>query len=762
MASSLEDILARGGHNPAGLINGDRLVASVRSDDQGSFKDKVFSFTGHGDIFYHDVDDPGSVYHAVTGKDGRLLKDERFRVDVANAERAPFRHGEGYDVGSFLEDLDSLSQRVRGRPFLPDSTRWFREQLGHLSSDPAVVSEDEVRGALEGYRASTASAGPFGRDGVERRVVRLLDRQFLSKAHEYRSLKEDPGRRVEEEFRGSPFEHLILTADAYSGYLDSLRGVKSHTEKEAGRYEAFIAHGLAARLDGEDVEPDKDDLTELVLSKLLYGMDEASLGRAAEELLESYVPGVVGKASGKHAKESLRSHGLSLERPDGMPPGWKHYHPTVKRGHASLTLSTDGSEPASVHARVDLGAVEPFARDDWLLKGGRRPFSGLVDAYNGARDAVRSGLGSLKSGVVRKAMPYVVSGALLFGGGWLVNRHADDVVDRLQDRVEESSPVEQEGGGGVDYVVGPEDFGPASSGQAASEDVSSSYVVEPGDCLWDIAESYTGGGLADVVEATDALAEENGMLSVAAYEDSVAAGASVSAADNPHLIFPGQELSVPAGSYEGSAGTEDSVKTVGYQGKSGGGSGGEDAGGSSGFGGIAGLVAGVAAAGVAAAACRRRKKKGSSLDDHVQYALPAADVKSLPAHVEPVAGPSSYVDVVEDVVRLRNRGASFRDIRDRYDGFRSDRDVVSALRDYQGLVQSGVAGGEVLHRYDSRVASDEFKARMVHEYRHNEGSLRDVRQLLKKEYGLDASEATISSYARRELGVSSRREARGL
>ncbi|MBW2982970.1 LysM peptidoglycan-binding domain-containing protein, partial [Candidatus Woesearchaeota archaeon] len=712
MVSSLEDILASGGENPAGLINGDRLVASVRGDDQGSFGDKVFSFTEHGDILYHDVDEPGELYHAVTDKEGRLSKDERFRVDVANAERASFRPGDGYDVGSFLADLDSLSRRVRGRSFLPDSTRWFREQLGHLSADAAMVSEEELSEALKGYRASTASMGPFGRDGVERRVVRLLDRQFLSKAHEYLSLKEDPGRRVEDEFRGSPFEHLVLTADAYSGYLGSLRGVKSHTEKEAGRYEAFLARGLAARLDGNVVKPDNDDLTELVLSKLLYGMDKASLGRAAEELLESYVPGVVGKASGKHAKESLRSHGLSLERPDGMPSGWKHYHPTVKRGHASLTLSTDGEEPASVHARVELGEEAPFVRDDWLLKERRRPFAGLSGAYRSVRDSVSKGLGSLGSGVVRKALPYVVSGALLFGGGWLVNRHADDVVGWLEDKVEESSPVERPAGE-RDYVVGEEGSEAAPPERVVSEEASSSYVVEPGDCLWDIAESYTGGGLADVVDATNALAEENGMLSVAAYEDSVAAGASVSAADNPHLIFPGQELSLPVGSYGASAGTADSVGVSAYEEPSGdeGGEGDSD-GGSSGLGGIAGLVAGVAAA--SAAACR--KKRGSSLDDRVRYALPpAAETKALPAHVEPSSAPSSYVDVVEDAVRLRNRGASFRDIRERYDGFRSDDDVVSALRDYQGLVQSGVAGDESLHRYDSRVASDGFKARMVHE-----------------------------------------------
>ena len=84
----------------------------------------------------------------------------------------------------------------------------------------------------------------------------------------------------------------------------------------------------------------------------------------------------------------------------------------------------------------------------------------------------------------------------------------------------------------VETAPAPESSPPPASG-TGGQAAPASYVVEPGDCLWDIAERA-------LVQANQPIDPASVLAAVAVWWD-----ANSSQIDDPDLIFPGQVLQAP-------------------------------------------------------------------------------------------------------------------------------------------------------------------------------------------------------------------------
>ncbi|MBD3209382.1 LysM peptidoglycan-binding domain-containing protein [Candidatus Woesearchaeota archaeon] len=628
-----------------GLINGDRLSA-ILSSSGASFKDKVFFVTEQGDFYYTDKDeDRWSVYQVIYDREkGALVQDERSHVQ-RTSEEEPFVTPERqrYDAQEVIKSLHKMAEQAGEHPFVSDETCWFRQQLFDLAEENGVqqVKEDELWEAIKGYVPSKNSVAPFGRDSVERLV-----------------LKRDGGRR---------------------------HGKRWHRPITASEAERIVC---AAK----DLE-----------KKKLSGDEQYMLKK---DFLDDYLIGRHVTTDAKNLRVFLQEHELdnSSERrthmyePQSSKDHWQFRMPGDPRLHIILTQG----KPGSTYVREPLD-LKPLFRKKWhdTIRGwwGKKKRS--------FRKSVRH--------VRRHGLAYGLSLALLASAGsFFKGQHygARQERERTEQIIEE--PVKR----------------PVFEKKTVQ--VQEPYIVRKGDCLWNIAKKYAGDSDRDVLEKTDEIATENGMLTISEYEQKRAGGETVAKQENPNLIYPGDTLRV---SQEREVVVENKSPKESVD------------------------------AAVAEPVEEEKEDVG-----HVLYAPPVQRrmqeryvprTTGVVQEKERVEQPVDYVGVLQAMVRMKNSGSSLDEIAGEYAGFRDRDDVRKAFADYQGFVQSGViTQPDVVDRYDGRVANTDFKCRVVHEYQRGKGTLSEIRRDLKKEYGMDVSESTISRYARQALGVGSRKAAR--
>ena len=675
----LEALVGSAGKNLSRkLINGDVLAGIFASEEH---EGKVFFATQQGDLWYVEGEEAYQVDHDDKGSlIGLGLPEESSR----------FSQGFGYDTDSLLVDLDDISRRVAGRPYLGDETARFRDQLVGLASEevPVRVGEELSR-AIASYVPTMGSVAPMGRYTAERTLLKRMD---------------DRGKK------GRIWNRPLNDRDA------------------------FMIASVASRLRGDD-QPEPVGEGHHGIARMLRSESDRDILKHAHDIISEYVVGREFFIEGS-IRSFLQEHGLF----NGEGSHEQMYDVKRSRDHWQFSLHGDRE------VVIDIKKGEPAYAYERTLRP--EPRKGLRDLYVGLKRGVRK----TWDGVLGRAAPYIMGGLLLANGFsyWLGKRAAPQAEPPAQEWVQEA---------------------PIASSEKASMEASeeATYVVRPGDCLWDIAkERAAEKGDAAVLSRTDSLARLNGKLTIGEYLSRRDRGQRVSAGENPNLIFPGDTLRMP--SYHGvehdAAVVHESASVLADSSQV-----------------TRSDASGTLAAplGISAFA----KSDGVSIDEAVvedpattkgQVALPQGLERSLyvPALTQekakkaddavlPSGGARDYVGVVQDLVRLRNEGASLGELRERYNGFRSDEEVRGALRDYQGMVQSGVIRPDeegLLGRYDRRVASDAFKHRLVHEYAHSDRSLRDLSSSLSREYGMRVSASTISKYARRELGVHGRREAR--
>ncbi len=106
----------------------------------------------------------------------------------------------------------------------------------------------------------------------------------------------------------------------------------------------------------------------------------------------------------------------------------------------------------------------------------------------------------------------------------------------------------------------------------------------------------------------------------------------------------------------------------------------------------------------------------------------------------------NYLELLEDLVEEKNN--------DYYS--KIDENKIRALKDYQKFYQSKIVEGSIIQRYDNRIACDEMKERIMHDYQYSIKTLKELANDYKQEYGHSISASTISRRARKELGVKKR------
>lgn len=118
-----------------------------------------------------------------------------------------------------------------------------------------------------------------------------------------------------------------------------------------------------------------------------------------------------------------------------------------------------------------------------------------------------------------------------------------------------------------------------------------------------------------------------------------------------------------------------------------------------------------------------------------------------------------YTAILEKIVNMKNEGANYQAIQEKYTGFSNINTLKKGFQDYQHNYQNGTFKNNI-KKYDNKIATEEYKNKIIKHYQQSNKTLKEIAQDLSKEYGMNISTSTISRYARKELNVKNRREAK--
>jgi LysM repeat protein len=790
---SLEQLLNDQNARPSRplLANGDEILAVVRSAEQEELKGKAFFFTGQGDIFYVDEEGEGKqVYQAAYKRKKGMLVDDRFLVRNANKDRLPMGYGPSGSekvMKRAIESLETIARATRRKGFLPEETAWFSTQLQEYAQESveggAKVPEKEILERLSRYVPTSGTVSLFGRGAAGKEVVRTVDK-------DYRALLKRTGYTLEGVFKENEqksigvVEYLLARMDIQQKRAEE---VAAETTMSVGidELESEFLAGVAARLSGKEFDRQGDDSTEKGrIQAMLTKIQKEDIGKFAEDVLSRYV---LSKKfpTGKRIQDELKDHGVDLGLAEPTPKAWRHYDPKVKNGKGGVFLET-GKERMLIS--IEKGAPISYAREAFVEE--RTKLAGRIGtAYHvvqkdlgGALRGFGKRIGKAKDHLRHNLVVYALAAGIALGGsgGYLIRGQQDRARDGseqrdrtqqettgqrdraqnddLEQKVQEYQEKETENTGkNADYL---QEAARLAEEQKTATQLPTSYTVKSGDCLWNIAKGTLPDSVrmdnAAVLTETDRLAAENGKLTIRDYTQAKADGKSVAKQVDPNYILPGQELKMPGKEYqkkeetkkEATAPEKRGTNYEGQQKRS-------DK-----------YVIPPLVMPLLTPQDATKNSSGYTLKNIYRKELPlkgaALEERVAPMRKGDMVQQSQkfgYLDVLAEMATMRAQGAGLSELRAKYDGFRDDAGVIKALQDYQGYVQSGMMQG-YLGSYDRRIASDSLKARIVHEYRTNPGSLREVREALRKEYGMDISQSTISKYSREMLSVKSRKEAR--
>ncbi|MBN1274735.1 hypothetical protein JXA12_00375 [Candidatus Woesearchaeota archaeon] len=471
--------------------------------------------------------------------------------------------------------------------------------------------------------------------------------------------------------------------------------------------------------------------------------ERISLGENDKEalrrnIIEKYGFGRWAVTDERSIKSFLNKHDLG----NGTQERTHLYDPQFNKGRTKqqfylksepdlrVTLIKGEAKPSYERVPLDIEAV--LGRERWADK--------MRGAFTDCKEKARAAYGSFKEDAKERWEKFrsgvrsaYVAGALIagiaLGGAGAHLGHRFHGTDHEREAPVATQPAQSSAAESL------------ATGEEVAAQAQRPYerVVRPGDCLWRIAKEFSEEQTnKSVYEKTNEIARKNGKLTIPEYQEKRGRGEDVTKQEDPNLIYPGERVLIPRGAAQSSE--EQSIDVVVQD---------EAASDDEKKGVVAGAAAGIAGV-VGALAYRHR---ASPL--RIVYA-------QVPAVRGAAAGPVDYVSVLEDLVRMKNEGASLKEMREKHDGFTDDREVRKAFNDYQAYVQAGTMRGEPIRRFDAGVVSEEYWNRMVHEYRHGQQSLRRLSEELGREYGMHVSSSTISRHARRALGVGSREEARTL
>ena len=664
---SLEQLVDKNNFLNKGLINGDKLLASVKSSDEAD--KNTYFFTEHGDIYYHTEE--GEFHQPVFNPHtNKIIRNDRTSIEKLNVKEVPFEK-ENYQVHKELADIRGI--KLPQEPVVANQY-WFREQLKEVD-DQVVVNSKSLLEMIKEYTPTNASLKPFGRETTQRKFV------FLNPDGSDQSYSLDELRKMTQTLKNSHKSDLIEEVlqlkhftDTYIENLSVEREVEFSDEKRVPRF--LNDHGLNNGSEKHQgvyqhekkkkhfsIKNDKDQFTKISYEKV---NNPKSFVRESVPL--------------SHFVDESFSQKLK---------GWYEQH-----------------KPAKL-------------------------FSGLSKRFNDAKHHIKN-----------NAIKY---GAGLFLAASTLGLYAPKCSDEVREPVFVDS-VEQPVNDRFEVMTFTQEPNPTDSTltdeviTVTFETEDEEYVVQKGDCLWSIAKEYASTN-KEVLEKTNKLAIANEKLSIGDYEYKVAQGEVVSNDLNPNYLMVGDTIIIP--------GEQEVVYEIGSLKKE--------------------VVE------------QEEEKSFFDAEKSLKNDLYQRDVikqdqiKSVDDFFEPTtkeeavveqekksyscALPTSYEGITKHLVDLKNEGVSLDGMLEIYDGF-NEETLKQAFCDYQGFVQAGVISDKKIDRFDKGIVSDDFLKRISHEYRSSDKSLKDLSDELSSEYGMNISASTISKYARSDLGVGSRKEAK--
>jgi len=247
------------------------------------------------------------------------------------------------------------------------------------------------------------------------------------------------------------------------------------------------------------------------------------------------------------------------------------------------------------------------------------------------------------------------------------------------------------------------------------------HVVEQGDYLSQIAKNQlilegNNPDIEEIIARTDSLATLNNKGTVRDYPWHEGYDCSIAEDNDPNCIYPGDEITL-----------DPDIPKEGFP--------------------WTGLIFGTAVAGATAGiASRIRRGKSETKSVHNSKSKPKSDYHDI-EHIIEIKNENPY-DSLDKLIEKINHPM-----------VKTEHDLNFFYDLYLKLYEEGKVTKKFL-RYDANIAPKNMKEEMIELYSTSDKNMKEIAEELSDKYGMSVSSSTIGKYARKELMVKNRKEAK--
>lgn len=727
---TLEKIIGKEKITNKELINGDTLIGTIRSDGE-ELKGKTYYFTKEGDIYYFNKENElhQPVYNH---KRKQFIENKKTRVENLNKEETKYATKEEEEMSKLINKL----KKIRNKKTI-DENYWFKEQLKN-EKNIQIIKEKKLIEILKEYKARNTTIKPFGKETKEEEIIMeenrkptKEDKKTIQGIINYLESNETKEREKITTYADKILEGIIINKKIY-------------IEKNKGLGRFFHEHGLNNR--GEKHEG-IFNYNRKEQTFWIYGNEDKI--RIKYERIEK-------KPEYKRKEIPLQE---IIEKEGIITKIKEKYKEKIKKRINKKQKHTGTNK----------------IRQTWKEK----------------KEEQQKRITEIKEKIKKRINTYTLGiglamGTIGFIGGIQYQKQKQETTNKTIKQTEMNNTKKEK----ENYEKNTE--------KTKKEKI---YIIEKGDCIWNIVKKNNPEfNNKEIIEQTNKITKRNNKISIKEYEQRKKEGKEITKKINPNIIYPGDTLYIPTTQKTNIEKLlkEKTIKENKKRNKT-----------------IEQIIQETTKKETynkkeynknnnkenkemeqqkimiptTQKNIWKKEEKENNQEKYTtnkklmtpitRYTLEnkkrilnkinlttptqqreynKKEKKAITTNEENKT--TNYLEITKRLAELKNKGKNLQEIIKIYDGF-TEKNIKQAYQDYQGYVQAGMIKNPTkIKRYDHRIASEDLKNKIIHEYKNNKNNLRTISEELTKEYGMNISTSTISKYARNKLEVKNRKEAK--